>query len=596
MKGWWRPFGLTVVLTAILWQGGWAQMDATLLVERAKVRWTQVPKKVLAFYYAWYGNPETQRRWRGRDWREVDEANKRIGSSTHYPVLGPYSSHDPKVVEQHCRWAKEAGIDGFIVSWWQPNDFHDRAMPLILDKAQKFGLEVTAYFETVPNKDRKKALSDVLYLLNRYGRHPVWLKVNGKPVLFVYDRAIQQIGLDGWLWVIAEANRRYEGGAVFIGDQISLRAARIFDGIHTYNITGRTARKSVSEIKTWAERTFPQWVATAGEGRIACLSIIPGYDDSKMGRKLPRPITERHNGETYRVLWEAAIAANPDWVLITSWNEWHEGSEIEPSVEHGDRELKTTAELAPKFKRLPLRSPRPRPAAVTDAERQRLRDALQNIPIALLPDSDSEGAWFLFELGVTTPVELSWEQVVDPQTFHPQRFPIAVYAGGEVYQSTVKEPNDVLMALRRYVEAGGTLMVLSAGPMPFHYDYDRATGQKLSVRHALQLGLPLQIAWEQPLAGQRLTFVVRDKKVLPHLPERFPFPEGGDVRWRPLAPKAGVVPLVELVDAQGQSQGIAMGIVPVGKGRIFYAWFRLLDMPIGEALLHDLYALAVAKQ
>jgi len=35
-----------------------------------------------------------------------------------------------------------------------------------------------------------------------------------------------------------------------------------------------------------------------------------------------------------------AIKADPDWVLITSWNEWHEGSEIEPSWEDGDAYLK----------------------------------------------------------------------------------------------------------------------------------------------------------------------------------------------------------------------------------------------------------------
>jgi hypothetical protein len=46
-------------------------------------------------------------------------------------------------------------------------------------------------------------------------------------------------------------------------------------------------------------------------------------------------VTERWGGETYRVLWEEAVAAHPDYVLITSWNEWHEGSEIEPSVEYG---------------------------------------------------------------------------------------------------------------------------------------------------------------------------------------------------------------------------------------------------------------------
>jgi len=585
---WWFA-SLMLIGAVMLWQWGRTQMEASLLAERAKVRWTKVPKKVLAFYYGWYGNPKVSGRW--VHWHEVDETNKRIGNSTHYPQLGPYDSHDPKVIEQHCHWAKEAGIDGFIVSWWQPNDFHDQGLPLLLDTAQRFGLEVTAYFETVPNNDRTKALSDVLYLLERYGKHPAWLKLDGKPVLFVYGRAIGQIGLNGWLWVIGEVHRRYEGGAVFIGDQISRRAARIFDGIHTYNITGATQGKSADEIFAWAQKTFPKWVATAGEGRIACLTIIPGYDDSKLpDRKPPRPITERHGGRTYRVLWEAALQANPDWVLITSWNEWHEGSEIEPSVEHGDRELRTTAEFAPKFKRLPPRTTAQRPSAISVAEREQLRKALERFSIALLPDADSEGAWWLLGLGAKAHW-LSWEQIVDPQTFNPQKFPIAVYAGGEVYRATAKSEGDVLAALRRYVAEGGTLMVLPSEPMPFYYDGARE--RERTVNHAPKLGLPLSVAWERPKEGWRLSFVVRDKKALPHLPDRFPFPDEGDLRWRPLTKQAGVTPLVELVDEEGSSHGLGVGIVTVGKGRIVYAWFRLLDMPIGEVLLFDLWRLVV---
>jgi glycoprotein endo-alpha-1,2-mannosidase len=309
------------------------------------------PRQVLAFYYGWYGNPEHSHRW--VHWSEVDATNHRIGNSTHFPLLGAYDSHDPKVVEQHCRWAKEASLTGFIASWWGQKDFTDHGLPLLLDSAQRFGLNVTAYFETTHPKDssaRDNALCDVLYLLEKYGKHPAWLKVNGRPVLFVYGRAVNEIGLDGWRWVIGEANRRYAGGAVFIGDQISKNAAQVFDGIHTYNITGQTARKkSLADLQAWARTTFSQWVETAGERDIACLTIIPGYDDTKTGRPSPRPITDRRDGETYRSLWQEAVAANPDWVLVTSWNEWHEGTEIEPSLENGTRELRTTAEYATKF-------------------------------------------------------------------------------------------------------------------------------------------------------------------------------------------------------------------------------------------------------
>ena len=322
-----------------------------VLQARSRVQWKEVPRQVLAFYYGWYGNPQVSSRW--IHWEKVNESEKTIGSSTHYPSLGPYDSHDPKVIEQHCRWAKEAGLTGFIVSWWAQGDFHDQGLPLLLDAAQRTGLNITVYFETVRAND---ALKDVLYLLEHYGRHPAWLKVQAKPVLFVYGRAIGQIKVDGWLKVISEANEKFSDGAVFIGDQISEKAARVFDGIHTYNPTGSTAGKSAAQIRAWAHTAYPSLVRTAGPDRIACVTVIPGYDDSKLGRPSPRPNTDRHDGETYRALWEEAIAAGPDWVLLTSWNEWHEGSEIEPSVENGDRALKSTGSFATRFRSLKPRA------------------------------------------------------------------------------------------------------------------------------------------------------------------------------------------------------------------------------------------------
>ena len=310
-----------------------------------------VPRQVLAFYYGWYGNPKVSGQW--VHWADVNVGKKTIGGSTHFPVLGAYDSHDPQVVERHCRDAHKAGLSGFVASWWGRGDFTDQGMPVLLDSAEKAGLVVTAYYETAhPGRGSTyaKALSDMLYLLETYGKHPAWFRVNGKPVVFIYSRAIEELGLDRWGRLIAEVNRRHSGGAVFIGDQITGQAAHVFDGIHTYNITGYIAGKSVDNIRAWARSAYPEWVRIAGLGRIACLTIIPGYDDTKTGRPPPRPNTGRHDGLTYRVLWEEVLRANPDWVLITSWNEWHEGSEIESSAENGERELETTAEFSRKFR------------------------------------------------------------------------------------------------------------------------------------------------------------------------------------------------------------------------------------------------------
>lgn len=49
--------------------------------------------------------------------------------------------------------------------------------------------------------------------------------------------------------------------------------------------------------------------------------------------------------ELPRASWGVATASQPHWVLVTSFNEWHEVSEIEPSVEFGDQYLELTREL-----------------------------------------------------------------------------------------------------------------------------------------------------------------------------------------------------------------------------------------------------------
>ena len=92
-------------------------------------------------------------------------------------------------------------------------------------------------------------------------------------MIFVYGRAINEMKLDGWEKIMNEFTAKRPAGAVFIGDKISPEAAKIFDGIHTYNPTGLTKGKSLEEIKTWAQTTFPEWVKTAGPDRIA---VEPG--------------------------------------------------------------------------------------------------------------------------------------------------------------------------------------------------------------------------------------------------------------------------------------------------------------------------------
>jgi Glycosyl hydrolase family 99 len=145
-----------------------------------------------------------------------------------------------------------------------------------------------------------------------------------------------------WREVIAQVGRDNPGGVVFIADSLDREFVSTFDGASTQH-------KSPPEIRAWAHAAYPKMVVAAGPGKISTVTIIPGYDDRNLWRLPPRPVTDRWGGETYRALWQEAIAAAPDYVLITSWNEWHEGSELEDSVEYGSRILDATAAFSREF-------------------------------------------------------------------------------------------------------------------------------------------------------------------------------------------------------------------------------------------------------
>ncbi len=71
-------------------------------------------------------------------------------------------------------------------------------------------------------------------------------------------------------------------------------------------------------------------------------TVEPGFDDEPLRGDL-HPVIERNGTSTYDATWKAALATQPDWVVVTSWNEWYEGTSIAPSLEYGDDALAATA-------------------------------------------------------------------------------------------------------------------------------------------------------------------------------------------------------------------------------------------------------------
>lgn len=570
------------------------------LSQRRDRTFTDVDRRVMSFYYTWYGTPRFDHGW--RHWNAVDFEARDIAASTNYPIGGPYDSHDPAVIDRHIEQAKRSGVDTFIATWWGRGDFSDEAFEILLRRAEQNDFNATIYWETAPGEGEaqiRNAIDDLVYVLRRYGRDPAFLKVDGKPVIFVYGRVMGQVPQAAWPEIITRTRKRVGHDFLLIADGYSPGHAALFDGVHTYNIAGWAHPLSLEALDERSERAFEEAVELARDyGRISCLTVIPGYDDRKI--RDPGIAVERREGETYRTLWENAIEADPDWVLITSWNEWHEGSEIEPSVENGRRALRITSRYAHRFKSMPRSlAEAPKRSGLSDIQRERLQQAWGGQTIGLLPGYGGPIVSVLVDSGLQLR-ELTWAEVVEGENFTPAEVPLVIFAGTEHYESTVTEEDDVDRALQDYLSTGGMMLVAAQEPYPFFYD---ETGANPS---ALSLGLPIvgssdadptvaeePVGWEEPPNVEALLFDF-DNEALPMMPTRSAFPDTGDLRWRPasealLAEGDRYIPLATLTDAQGRSYGEAIAFIehhasePVG-GRVLYSWMRMDDVVGPDAL------------
>jgi len=274
----------------------------------------------LAFYYPWYSSPEGP----SGSWRHWEPAAEY--AATHVPLIGFYDSLSTQVIEYHIRTAQSVGLDGFICSWWGPDNYIDDAFPRILDAGQAAGFNSTIYLEAV--QDSADLYRQLNYVLTRYGAHPAFLRYDGKPVIFIYSRVIGSLPLAEFSRVFSELDA--EGlPAFYLADSLDPKYLDVFDGLHTYSPLNVMDR-------------YPDLVSTCtNRGKVFAATIAPGYDDTIIRR--PGLVVDRANGSYYMGAWEMVMVSKPQWVLLTSWNEWHEGSEIEPSLEFGDLYLNLTA-------------------------------------------------------------------------------------------------------------------------------------------------------------------------------------------------------------------------------------------------------------
>jgi len=328
---------------------------------------TSIYHKVMAFYYPWYGNPAGPS---GQWYHWVNATQDSIASATDYPLFGAYDSQDQAIITAQILMAREAGIDGFISSWWGIGTFEDHSLSVLLSVAQQMNFTVSVYYETVRNLTATDMVNELTYIVRQYGSNPAFLKEDGRPVIFVYD--VNAYGRNATFWLDVRERLESNVGKVYLiggdGGPNWLSYLNVFDGFHSYvKLSPMLMNGTYNYFTTNMDLGLPglSWNEALNlisletplpvEQKALFFTVIPGMN--RTGAYLtgegPLIVVSRQNGKTYAQYWGNAISSNATGVLITSWNEWHEGTELEPSLQYGFSYLQLTRYWVHKYTQKP---------------------------------------------------------------------------------------------------------------------------------------------------------------------------------------------------------------------------------------------------
>ena len=312
-----------------------------------------IEKIVLAHYMPWYQANSQSGEW-GWHWtmdhfdpNEVRWDGKRKLASTDYPLIGLYDSGDRHVLECQIQQMKLAGIDGVIIDWYGVHDLNDykmihenakRLVAVIKRAGLRFAIcyEDRSVGEAVKKSVIKKeqtvahALESLEWVAQNWFIDEAYLRIDGKPVLLLFGPMMLE---DGKLKQVTEKltpkpvtfslpHLKESGGTDSIFAWPPVDGGRRVSDKQWKKELGDLYRKEKSEIK-------PIPIA------------FPGYRDfyERAGiRKSYGSIADR-DGLTWNESLDLAFSQNSPVIQIATWNDYGEGTVVEPTTNLGYRYL-----------------------------------------------------------------------------------------------------------------------------------------------------------------------------------------------------------------------------------------------------------------
>jgi glycoprotein endo-alpha-1,2-mannosidase len=306
------------------------------------------------YYYPWYNNNNFH-----------DGSNPTGQNSLVYhldprvtPLLGWYNQYTPSVISQHYKWAKYAGINFFITSYWGKYSAEDYVIRnAMFNNPDRGDIKLAVFLEpSITPIGNSITAADITnqtnHLCDYYFNQPGYFRIDNKPVIFIYiTRAMTDPNLTMCISTIRQtAIDKGIGDVYIVGDEVwgnpdesarGISRVSQMDAVTNYDIYGNIGRPRFatdSTLNTWQTKNNSWKSFVNGLEKAFIPAVTPGFNNRGIGSTLPacsRKLNNESNafGTLFSGMLDRAKAvADMNMIMITSWNEWHEDTEIEPTT------------------------------------------------------------------------------------------------------------------------------------------------------------------------------------------------------------------------------------------------------------------------
>ncbi|HPG39378.1 MAG TPA: glycoside hydrolase family 99-like domain-containing protein [bacterium] len=314
-------------------------------------------KVVSVYYYSWWGNTGYTH------WPDGYLGEKLLPPQP--PYLDEYNSNSDVLVKKHLEWSQSYGIDNWICSWWgwgPWNEIDTIIRSQIATNVKEYNTTFCLLYESgnllkfqndrivFDDEDIAKLRSDFDYIATTYFSNPSYYRINNRPVVYFYltrvftgeyAHALQLLRQD----MIARGYDIYIVGDEVYWDSPDQTRIAAFDAITAYNMHGPWQYAGYPANTNFIDdvsEIFSQYSAIANNLGVDFIpNTTPGFNDRAVRLNVNHYIipTQIHpdsnNVSTFYQFTKMAINhvdSSINAIDITSFNEWHEGSQIEPTI------------------------------------------------------------------------------------------------------------------------------------------------------------------------------------------------------------------------------------------------------------------------